>query len=77
MSVWQNLKTATKSSEDKWIGGVCGGLGMATPVPSWMWRAVFLFAALTFGAGLLVYVVLWICIPEGKTECKHGGAQNT
>lgn len=63
MSIWQNLKKATKSSKDRWIGGVCGGLGEATPLAPWMWRAIFLFAALGLGAGLLVYVVLWICLP--------------
>lgn len=68
MSVWQNLKTVTKSSTDKRIGGVCGGLGAATPVPSWMWRAAFLFSLLAFGAGLFLYVVLWICMPSDQKE---------
>jgi phage shock protein PspC (stress-responsive transcriptional regulator) len=65
MSMWQNLKGATKSSNDRWIGGVCGGLGAATPIPSWMWRVVFLFSLLAFGVGLLLYIVLWICMPKG------------
>ena len=67
MSILQNLKTARRSSKDRWIGGVCGGLGAATPIPSWVWRAVLLFALLAFGAGLLLYVVLWICIPIDRT----------
>jgi phage shock protein PspC (stress-responsive transcriptional regulator) len=64
MNIWQNLKRATKSSKDSWIGGVCGGLGAATPLPSWMWRSIFLFTLLGFGLGLLLYVVLWICMPQ-------------
>jgi phage shock protein PspC (stress-responsive transcriptional regulator) len=72
MSTWQNLKKATKSSKDKWIGGVCGGLGAATPVPSWMWRAVFVFCLLAFGFGLLLYVVLWICMPNDKAQSEQG-----
>jgi phage shock protein C len=64
MSVWQNLKAARKSSKDCWIGGVCGGLGEATPIPSWMWRVLLLFSLLTFGFGLLLYVLLWICLPR-------------
>ncbi len=67
MSMWQNLKSATKSSNDRWIGGVCGGLGAATPIPSWMWRVAFLFSLLAFGVGLLLYLVLWICMPKDKT----------
>lgn len=66
MNAWENLKKATKSSTDHWIGGVCGGLGAATPIPSWMWRAVFVFCLLAFGAGLLLYLVLWICMPAEK-----------
>ena len=66
MSVWENFKNAKRSSTDRLIGGVCGGLGEATPIPSWMWRAGFLFSMLAFGAGLLLYVVLWICMPGDK-----------
>lgn len=64
MSMWQNLKGATKSPNDRWIGGVCGGLGAATPLPSWMWRVIFLFSLLAFGVGLLLYLVLWVCMPK-------------
>src|SRR5579885_2006711 len=32
----QNLK---RSKTDCWLGGVCGGLGTHTPVPSWVWRS--------------------------------------
>jgi phage shock protein C len=45
------------------VGGVCGGLGAATSIPSWMWRAAFLFCLLAFGFGLVLYLVLWICMP--------------
>ena len=64
MSTWQNLKNARKSSKDKMIGGVCGGLGEATEIPSWMWRAIFLICLLFFGFGLLPYIILWICMPK-------------
>jgi phage shock protein PspC (stress-responsive transcriptional regulator) len=48
------------------IGGVCGGLGKATPVPAWMWRAIFLLCLLSFGFGLIPYIVLWIAMPREK-----------
>ena len=76
MSIWQNLKRARRSSKDCWIGGVCGGLGAVTPVPSWVWRAVLLFSLLAFGVGLLLYVVLWICMPSDRTESEPGAAPN-
>ena len=74
MSIWQSLKSAKRSSTDRWIGGVCGGLGTVTPVPSWLWRALLLFFALAFGVGLLFYVVLWICMPSDKSGSESGGA---
>jgi phage shock protein C len=62
------LQGFSKSKQDKWIGGVCGGLGEHSPIPAWCWR--FLFSVLFFfwGFGLLVYVLLWIFVPAGKTN---------
>ena len=64
MSAWQRLKNAKRSTTDKMVGGVCGGLGEATEIPAWMWRALFLIGLLIFGFGLLPYIVLWICMPK-------------
>lgn len=58
------LKSLKKSQTDKWIGGVCGGLGEHTPLPAWTWRFLFSVAFLFFGTGLVVYVLLWIFIPR-------------
>ncbi|MGZ6293013.1 MAG: PspC domain-containing protein [Syntrophales bacterium] len=35
------LQGLTKSQKDKWIGGICGGLGEQSPAPSWCWRIIF------------------------------------
>jgi phage shock protein C len=59
----QNLK---RSKSDCWLGGVCGGLGTHTPIPSWVWRMIFLLLLLCMGTGVLAYIILWICIPEEK-----------
>ncbi len=57
------LQTFTRSDTDFWLGGVCGGLGEHTPVPSWTWRLIFALLFLFYGTGLLIYVLLWIFIP--------------
>jgi len=49
---------------DRWIGGVCGGLARATGLESWAWRLLFVGFCLLGGAGVLIYVLLWIFIPE-------------
>jgi len=64
------LQNFTKSEKDSWIGGICGGLGEYTPLPSWEWRLLFvLFVAITYGMGLFIYILLWIFVPtKSKTE---------
>jgi phage shock protein C len=53
-----------RSRNDRWIGGVCGGIGRSTAVESWVWRLLFAVMFLCFGAGLLVYLLLWIFVPS-------------
>lgn len=57
------LQKFTKSRKDRWIGGICGGLGEHTPVPSWAWRVLFILLLFVWGTGLLLYILLWIFAP--------------
>ena len=52
-----------RSLSDKWLGGVCGGLARVTGLESWAWRLIFAVLFLWGGAGLLVYLLLWIFVP--------------
>jgi phage shock protein PspC (stress-responsive transcriptional regulator) len=52
------------SDEDRWIGGVCGGIGALTGVDAWVWRLVFVLGLLLGGFTLLLYVLLWILVPR-------------
>ena len=65
------LRRLTKSKTDVWLGGVCGGLGEHTPLPSWVWRLVFLLLLCWYGTGVLLYVLLWICVPEPLRETQR------
>lgn len=67
VSPW-NLRALRKSAQDKWISGVCGGLGEYTPLPSWLWRALFLVAFFGFGFGLLAYILLHALMPDASAE---------
>jgi phage shock protein PspC (stress-responsive transcriptional regulator) len=53
-----------RSRDDRWIGGVCGGLARATGVESWVWRLLFAVVLLFGGVGLLVYVLMWVFVPS-------------
>lgn len=57
------LHQLKRSTSDRWIGGVCGGLAEMSNLPSWTWRILFLLTILLHGLGVLVYILLWIFIP--------------
>jgi phage shock protein PspC (stress-responsive transcriptional regulator) len=63
------LQNFAKSEKDHWIGGVCGGLGKHTSIPSWAWRLLFVLLFVVYGTGLLIYILLWIFVPS-KPELK-------
>ena len=58
------LNALRRSREDRWLGGVCGGLAVATGMAAWVWRLLFVLLVLCGGTGVLVYVLLWILLPQ-------------
>lgn len=67
-------KTASKKlfrdSDDKFLGGVCSGLahyfGMDVIWMRLLWLVLFFF----FGTGFLIYILLWILIPQAETTAE-------
>lgn len=53
-----------RSRNDRWFGGVCGGIARSTGMASWVWRLIFAALFICAGAGLLVYLLLWIFVPS-------------
>ena len=53
-----------RTRADRWLGGVCGGIGKISGVESWIWRVVFAVFTFFFGIGLLIYLLMWIFVPE-------------
>jgi phage shock protein PspC (stress-responsive transcriptional regulator) len=58
------LNLLRRSRTDRWLSGVCGGLAVASGVDAWVWRLVFTLFTLTFGFGAVIYLLLWIFVPE-------------
>ncbi|PPJ23288.1 PspC family transcriptional regulator [Nocardia nova] len=54
----------TRSSSDKWIGGVCGGLAEYFGWNANVIRLLFVLSCLLPGPQFIVYLVLWIVIPK-------------
>ena len=67
------LHRLSLSSTDRVIGGVCGGLGAHTGLPSWAWRVIFCVSVFYFGIGLLFYLLLWIFIPAAPAATPPTG----
>ena len=59
-----SVNTFRRSRNDRWIAGVCGGMAHATGVESWVWRLFFTVLLICGGAGLLVYFLLAIFVPN-------------
>ncbi|HKC34870.1 MAG TPA: PspC domain-containing protein, partial [Chitinophagaceae bacterium] len=56
-----------RSTDDEIIGGVCSGTAAYFGIdPVWL-RLAFVLSVIFFGTGLLLYIILWIVIPEAKT----------
>ena len=58
------INALRRSTGDRWIAGVCGGVASATGVESWVWRLLFVLLLLCGGAGLVLYVLMWIFVPS-------------
>ena len=53
-----------RSKNDKMIAGVCGGLARYFNIDPAIVRLLFVLAVVLGGASPLIYVVLWIVMPE-------------
>lgn len=58
------INALRRSRDDRWIGGVCGGIARSTGMASWIWRLMFTLLLLFAGSGVLLYALLWIFVPE-------------
>ncbi len=61
-------KRLYRSRTDRMIGGVCGGLGNYFGIDPSLVRLVFVLLLVFGGSGFLLYLILWIVLPEeGRT----------
>jgi phage shock protein PspC (stress-responsive transcriptional regulator) len=54
----------SRPRQDRWIAGVCSGLARRFGVSSSTMRLLFVLSCLLPGPQFLVYIVLWIMIPN-------------
>ena len=59
-----------RDGENKLLGGVCSGIANYFGAdPLWL-RLALVVAFFVFGSGFLLYIVLWMVIPEAKTTAE-------
>jgi phage shock protein PspC (stress-responsive transcriptional regulator) len=57
-----------RNADDKVLGGVCSGFAAYVDADPMIVRLAFLLFFFAFGTGLMVYIILWIIVPEAKTS---------
>ncbi len=65
------MKRLFRSKNNRMLGGVCAGLGEHLDVDPTVIRLIWaVVTLLSFGTGIIIYILAWIIIPEEET----GGA---
>jgi phage shock protein PspC (stress-responsive transcriptional regulator) len=57
-----------RTTDGRWLGGVCAGLGRYFDVNPLVYRIAFAALALAGGTGLVLYVAAWLVIPSETSD---------
>ncbi|MGD0953862.1 MAG: PspC domain-containing protein [Methanotrichaceae archaeon] len=57
-------KKLYRSRKNRVIAGICGGLAEYFDIDPIIVRLITLILVLSFGAGLIAYIIAWIVVPE-------------
>lgn len=68
-------KRLYRSKKNQMIAGVCAGLGEYFTIDPTVVRLIFVIATIFGGYGVIVYIILWIILPEESD--KQIGAEDT
>src|SRR5450432_1715507 len=74
-----DLRNLRRSTDDRMIAGVCGGLGRHTGIDPIVFRIVLVALAVFGGIGLVIYALAWLLVPEDNATTSeahrltHGG----
>ena len=63
----EKIKKLFRNPDEKVLGGVAGGLAAYFGIDPTVIRLLFVLTIFFGGAGLIIYLVLWIITPEAKT----------
>jgi phage shock protein C len=64
---YNSRKRLVRSINDRKIAGVCAGVADYFELDPILVRVLWALAVLCAGTGFLLYIILWILVPEGYT----------
>ena len=62
-----NIKKMYRNPDNKVLGGVSSGVAAFFGMDVTLIRVLFVIFTIFFGTGLLIYIILWIALPEAKS----------
>ena len=60
------MSSLTRPRDDRWIAGVCSGLARRFGLSPNVMRLIFVLSCLLPGPQFVVYIVLWILMPDER-----------
>lgn len=63
-------KRMYRDPDNRMLGGVCSGLGSYFNLDPWFFRSLFILFTIFFLAGFIIYIILWVTIPEAVTTAQ-------
>ena len=67
---YRSYRRIYRDPDNRIIGGVCSGLAAYWRIDPTIVRVIFIILCIFGGSGLLIYLILWIIIPEAKTTAQ-------
>lgn len=63
----QNVQSWQRSRSDRWVAGVCGGIGRALNIDPVLIRVVMAVLIIS-GPGIIFYIAAWVLMPDEGSE---------
>ena len=63
-----DAKKLYRSTDNRWLAGVCGGLAKHFDIDPTLVRVIFIVLALIGLGGVIIYLLLWVLVPQEPTE---------
>jgi phage shock protein C len=60
----KETKRLYRSRSNRMLGGVCAGLGEYLNIDATVIRILFVVLAFAYGASFIVYLIMWVLMPE-------------